>query len=40
MPDRLPSAAGTAVLSFNDSQFEFPSYPGTIGPSVVDISKF
>jgi len=39
MPDRLPSNAGSAVLEFNDNTFEFPSYHGTIGPSVVDISK-
>ncbi|MFV2091845.1 MAG: citrate synthase [Hyphomicrobiales bacterium] len=39
MPDRLPSKAGTAVLDYHDKNFDFPSYNGTIGPSVVDISK-
>ncbi len=40
MPDRLPSPMSSAVLNFDDKSFEFPSYPGTIGPGVVDISQF
>ena len=40
MPDLLPKGAKTAVLNFDDRSFEFPTYKGTIGPDVVDISKF
>ena len=40
MPDRLPQNAGSAILDYKDKTFEFPTYQGTIGPEVVDISKF
>ncbi|VAW09968.1 Citrate synthase (si) [hydrothermal vent metagenome] len=39
MPDRLPANSGSAVLNYNDDSYQFPTYQGTIGPAVVDISK-
>ncbi len=38
-PTRLAKAHGTATLTLQDKQIEFPVYSGTVGPDVVDISS-
>jgi citrate synthase len=38
-PTRLAKAHGTATLTLEDKQIEFPVYSGTVGPDVVDISS-
>ena len=37
-PTRLAPAHGTATLTLNDQNYEFPVYSGTVGPDVIDIS--
>ena len=33
-PTRLAKAHGTATLTLEDKQIEFPVYSGTVGPDV------
>ena len=37
-PTRLAKAHGSAMLTLNDQNYEFPVYSGTVGPDVIDIS--
>ena len=37
-PTRLAKAHGSAILTLNDQNYEFPVYSGTVGPDVIDIS--
>ena len=39
MDAKTPGPKKTAALTVGNSNHEFPVYDGTIGPSVVDISK-